>query len=297
MDAARAAKRLPGVEKVSVVYRRTRRYMPADEEELLLAVQDGVEFREQLAPVKYENGTLSCRRTVLGEPDASGRRSPVETDETVAIAADAVIAAVGGRIDENFFKENGIGLDERGPATIVEAIADATRAAGAICDIHNSNHESLNINPDDKPAHEKKGVLCTYCSARGEGGRCLECATVCENCVDVCPNRANVSVLSGGSPQIIHLDGLCNECGNCATFCPYSSAPYRDKFTLFNTQEDFEASENQGFLPLDAEGIRFRVRLNGRVAEICAAEPGVVSEELRRLMLTVLENYRYILPV
>ena len=64
MDTARAAKRNAGVEKVSLVYRRTRRYMPADEEELVMAVEDGVEFAELLAPVKLEQGVLYCKRTV-----------------------------------------------------------------------------------------------------------------------------------------------------------------------------------------------------------------------------------------
>ena len=54
MDTARAAKRNAGVEKVSLVYRRTKRYMPADEEELVMAIEDGVEFAELLAPVKLE---------------------------------------------------------------------------------------------------------------------------------------------------------------------------------------------------------------------------------------------------
>ena len=61
MDTARAAKRTKGVETVSLVYRRTKRYMPADEEELLLAIEDGVEFQELLSPVKLENGRLVCR--------------------------------------------------------------------------------------------------------------------------------------------------------------------------------------------------------------------------------------------
>ena len=79
MDTARAAKRNAGVEKVSLVYRRTRRYMPADEEELVMAVEDGVEFAELLAPVKLENGVLYCKKMVLGDMDASGRRGVVET--------------------------------------------------------------------------------------------------------------------------------------------------------------------------------------------------------------------------
>ena len=82
MDAARAAKRLPGVETVSLVYRRTRRYMPADQEELELALADGVEFRELLAPVDVRDGVLTCRVMELGAPDATGRRSPVDTGRT-----------------------------------------------------------------------------------------------------------------------------------------------------------------------------------------------------------------------
>ena len=79
MDAARAAKRLPGVKKVSLVYRRTKRYMPADQEELELALADGVEFRELLSPVGVKDGVLTCAVMELGAPDASGRRSPVAT--------------------------------------------------------------------------------------------------------------------------------------------------------------------------------------------------------------------------
>ena len=67
MDTARAAKRNAGVEKVSLVYRRTRRFMPADEEELVMAMEDGVEFAELLAPVKLEDKTLYCRKMVLGD--------------------------------------------------------------------------------------------------------------------------------------------------------------------------------------------------------------------------------------
>ena len=61
MDTARAAKRTKGVEHAYLVYRRTKRYMPADEEELVMAVEDGVEFMELLAPVKLENGRLLCK--------------------------------------------------------------------------------------------------------------------------------------------------------------------------------------------------------------------------------------------
>ena len=85
-----------------------------------------------------------------------------------------------------------------------------------------------------------------------EQGRCLECNKVCTSCADVCPNRANVVVqvdgFYGKVSQIIHVDGMCNECGNCAVFCPYDGAPYKDKLTVFWSEEDFEDSTNAGFL-------------------------------------------------
>ena len=66
--------------------------------------------------------------------------------------------------------------------------------------------------------------------------------------MDVCPNRANVEVIVPGKEmaQIVHVDIMCNECGNCKVFCPYNSAPYQDKFTVFATEEEFDAGSNQG---------------------------------------------------
>ena len=83
MDAARSALRL-GAENVYIVYRRTRKEMPAREEEVLHALEEGISFRELTNPVEVlgdENGWikgLRCQVMELGEPDASGRRSPVE---------------------------------------------------------------------------------------------------------------------------------------------------------------------------------------------------------------------------
>jgi putative selenate reductase len=74
MDTARAAKRTHGVENVYLVYRRTKRYMPADEEELLMAVEDGVQFKELLAPSKWEQGALICHKMTLASwmPQGAG---------------------------------------------------------------------------------------------------------------------------------------------------------------------------------------------------------------------------------
>ena len=88
--------------------------MPADEEELAMAVGEGVEFLELAAPVKYENGVLTARKMILGKPDESGRRSPVETDELINIKTDTVIAAVGESVDSEFFTSHGIEVDKKG---------------------------------------------------------------------------------------------------------------------------------------------------------------------------------------
>ena len=78
-----------------------------------------------------------------------------------------------------------------------------------------------------------------------EGSRCVDCNTVCENCTDSCPNRANVVIkLADGRHEIVHIDKMCNECGNCTHYCPYASEPCHDKFTLFQTAEDFVDSKN-----------------------------------------------------
>lgn len=74
MDAARAAIR-SGAASATLVYRRTKRYMPADAEELELAMADGVRFLELAAPVAQENGRLKCERMTLGASDEKGRRA------------------------------------------------------------------------------------------------------------------------------------------------------------------------------------------------------------------------------
>ena len=182
MDTARAAKRNAGVEKVSLVYRRTRRYMPADEEELAMALEDGVEFAELLSPVRQENGVLYCKKMVLGDLDASGRRGVAETDKIIEVPADTVIAAVGEKVPSGFYEANGIALDSRkrpqvnpdtletsirgvyaagdglfGPATVVEGIRDGRKAAEAI--LGKGLAEDLFKLSDEKTIADRKGNL------------------------------------------------------------------------------------------------------------------------------------------
>ena len=100
MDAARTALRM-GAESVTVVYRRGREEMPARKEEIRHAEQEGVKFAFLTNPVRFdgENGWVkdaTCIRMELGEPDASGRRSPVPIEGSeFTVPADMVVVALG----------------------------------------------------------------------------------------------------------------------------------------------------------------------------------------------------------
>ena len=101
MDAARCALRL-GAEEVSVVYRRSLEELPARREEVEHAMEEGIQFRLLNNPIEIigdENGFVSgmkCIRMELGEPDASGRRSPVEIpDSEFLLTCDCVIMSIG----------------------------------------------------------------------------------------------------------------------------------------------------------------------------------------------------------
>ncbi|MFV0441268.1 MAG: putative selenate reductase subunit YgfK, partial [Lachnospirales bacterium] len=113
MDCARSAKRTKGVKTSTIVYRRTKAFMPSSPEEIRLASEDGVEFKELYSPVTFENGKLACDIMELGERDASGRKSVVKTNKVEGLAFDTVIIATGARVNKTIFKDNDILLDSK----------------------------------------------------------------------------------------------------------------------------------------------------------------------------------------
>ena len=113
----------------------------------------------------------------------------------------------------------------------------------------------------------------------------------------VCPNRANVAIKVPGleKHQIIHVDYMCNECGNCKSFCPYDSAPYLDKFTLFMDENDMADSKNQGFTVLDKDAVHCKVRFCGEILDWTLGEETKIPEALQKVMETVCKDYTYLL--
>ena len=313
MDAARLAKR-SGAKNVTLVYRRTRKYMPADEHELALALADGVVFAELAAPVKQADGVLTCEKMVLGEADASGRRSPVGSGEFFDIPCDLVISAVGEQVDDALMAANGIELDKkgrpafktniegvyaagdatRGPATVVEGIADAAAFAAEVIGAPHTYEIPAQAYVTIADAAAKKGVLKMAEYPCQEGQRCLQCKTLCENCVDSCPNRANVAIaMADGKHQIVHVDKMCNECGNCTQFCPYASEPCHDKFSLFQTAEDMVDSHNAGVLFLGGDKVRVRTFGEPKDYDLSDANNGLPAD-LETLIVTLRDKYGYL---
>jgi putative selenate reductase len=230
----------------------------------------------------------------LGEYDSSGRRGIEGTGEKRDLHFDTVIGAVGARVGTEHFTRNNISLNDNGQplvtaacessvpgvyiagdcksgaATVVKAIADGKAAAfDILCKLGLDADFSTAV-PDAPPPiadlYAKKGIIAEALPGSADACRCLSCDTLCEICADVCPNRANVMVdMAAGtegfmhSHQIIHIDRSCNECGNCAAFCPHAGKPYREKLTVFSSEEDFADSENPGFLKTGASSYRLRL--------------------------------------
>ena len=251
MDAARSALRL-GAERVGVVYRRTRKEMPAIEEEIDEAMEEGVTIDYLTQPVALHEDRgdgarrhyrLTCRKMELGRPDDSGRRSPVEIPGSdFDIACHRVILALGQSPDVSVFPEGTevregtqlLGLLE----TPVFAIGDLATRDGTVASAIGSGRRS---------AVHIHGVL------SGEQVRITEHAEALRD-VDVWHDEvihadamklhlferqpaAEGESLSVGERRStfdeIHMGlddaseatrclscGVCNECDFCCTYCP-----------------------------------------------------------------------------
>lgn len=164
MDCVRTARRL-GFQDVNLLYRRTEAEMPADRHEIKEAKEEGVAFHFLVAPVEImaQDGRVTgikCQRMELGEPDSSGRRSPVVVEGSeYVIPCDAVIPAVGQKcVVDSVFPEKDVltawktlvvnqttfqtdkktvfggGDCATGPATLIAALAAGKNAARYIAD-------------------------------------------------------------------------------------------------------------------------------------------------------------------
>jgi heterodisulfide reductase subunit A2 len=255
MDAARTAKRR-GARSVTVIYRRTESEMPAYPDEIKEAKEENIQISFLAVPVKILKKEdkltgLECTRTRLGAPDASGRRRPEPVaNSNFAIGCDVLIPAIGQAVETGWYgngsypeltvrktvKTDPVRLNTtiphvfaggdavRGPATVIEAVADGHRAALGIhayiqgidvqkdarLEHHNGDKEGkwldIPVNPVIRK-REVKGHASPGERARGfsevsagfsenqallEAERCLNCGACseCMACVEACEVKA-----------------------------------------------------------------------------------------------------------
>ncbi|MGI6432300.1 MAG: putative selenate reductase subunit YgfK [Sphaerochaetaceae bacterium] len=325
IDSARAALRVRGVKEVHLLYRRGASQMPADKEEVKHALEEGVQFHFLTNPHALDNqGNLECQIMRLGEADASNRPRPIPTGQTTTFTIDTLISAIGEQVDSDHLKSLGIknkkgvyliGDAATGPSSIALCIASAFEAVQTA--LHDSEWRQLLWQTTEEKEtffsaiRAKRGKLLLPLSpadgidafGQQEASRCLQCNYICDKCVEVCPNRANVAIdvrrysdLFDNPFQIIHLDALCNECGNCTTFCPYLGSPYRNKLTLFSTKEDFDSSKNNGFFVLATHIVlRLGSLVEQHPIDTNAQMLSIKEPQLRALIGEVILNHSYLL--
>jgi len=175
MDAVRTARRL-GAQRAMIVYRRSEQEMPARIEEIKHAKEEGIEFLTLHNPIEYEGDEsgrvkrMRLQKMMLGEPDASGRRSPVEIPGAVeTIDVDAVIVSIGVSPNPLIPSSiNGLSVSKwgtlvvddhlqtsipaiyaggdivRGGATVILAMGDGRKAAAAMDDYLRSKKNQKN---------------------------------------------------------------------------------------------------------------------------------------------------------
>ncbi|MBW2563585.1 MAG: FAD-dependent oxidoreductase, partial [Deltaproteobacteria bacterium] len=161
IEAARASVRL-GVKSVTIIYRRTRKEMPADPHEIEQALEEGVILKTLTIPVEFEGradglARVKCIKMKLGDVDASGRPRPIPVDGSdFLINADTAIISIGQKADISYGVGGNLKLNQRGtieveaggqtnifgvyasgdvvsgPSTVVEAMASGRRAARTI---------------------------------------------------------------------------------------------------------------------------------------------------------------------
>jgi putative selenate reductase len=151
-------------------------------------------------------------------------------------------------------------------------------------------------------------------TARDEAARCLQCDELCNVCVTVCPNRANMGfaleptafkVQQAGPVgdgveitdletvrveqrfQVLNIGDYCNECGNCTTFCPTNGSPYLDKARFHVTAESFASSQRGYYFSSDN---RLECRQNDGNASIEITADGFVYEN-EAVRVTMAKDY------
>ncbi|MEZ5197452.1 MAG: putative selenate reductase subunit YgfK [Bacteroidales bacterium] len=256
MDAARTAYRLVGKNgKVTILYRRTIKQMPADIGEIKAVLEEGMEILELTLPIKVNTKdghvvSLTCIRMKLDDGDPSGRPRPIEIEGSeFDLEFDTVIPAIGQDLDIDFMdhtllkSEPGIyetkipnvfigGDALRGASTAINAIADGRKAAEKIMSKAQIIH-SIKL-PDARPQSDFN-TLMTKRMIKVHSVHIQETSLA---------KRKNFDLVSGSleANEALHEAArclLCDElCNTCVTVCPNLALfPYTIDPVNYNLQK------------------------------------------------------------
>ena len=172
VDCARAARRM-GALDVTIVYRRSRKEMPALAEDVASALAEGIEIAFLTAPVRLISGSgrvskMEAVRMELGEPDTSGRPRPVPVKGSeFTLSVDTVIAAVGQAPDVGFLGELGVRVNKKGMID-VSPETGATTVAGVFAGGDSAGTKAFVA---DAIGSGKIGALAISCFLEGKDAR------------------------------------------------------------------------------------------------------------------------------
>ena len=243
IDAARTAWRLVSPEggSVTVLYRRTRREMPAEAEEIVSMLAEGVQLVELCAPtaMRLEEGrvvAVVAERMRLGEPDQSGRRRPVRIpDSTFEVPVDTLIGAIGQDVIPDFITDPAVlktdgttyetgmpkvfagGDAVRGAATVIEAIGDGRKAAESITRVA-MQRDGLAPTQLTKQvnAAQHQQLRATRCYGR----EVPETGASSRGCFDLVTRTLTPEEAKIEASRCLFCDDVCDQ---CVTVCPNRS--------------------------------------------------------------------------
>lgn len=262
IDAARVSRRMGA--DVTILYRRTRTEMPAIDEEVVGAMEEGIniEFLAAPAAIHSNNGTatgMKCQRMELGEPDDSGRRRPVPIDgDTFDLDFTCLIAAVSqapdfkgfegfieGRdwfkVDEKYkTKEDNVytGGDDVNLGLVIDAIAHGRVAAMAIHEMI-TGEKMPAVSPEGEVLGKDKMIFSYYKEAGRQPYKEAAVEDRLKSMVaEIVSTYTNEEAIA--ETKRCMSCGMCFDCGTCWSYCQDNAIvkPYV-KGELYGVKEEF----------------------------------------------------------
>ncbi|MEE9190732.1 MAG: putative selenate reductase subunit YgfK [Candidatus Neomarinimicrobiota bacterium] len=266
IDAARTAQRLvKDGGRVIILYRRTRKEMPADQDEIEDAIKEGIDLHELVSPIKVnlrnkEIESITCNQMRLGEPDVDGRKSTIPIpNSTIEIPVDTIIPAIGQKVVVDFLPGSTLLVDQksfltqipnvfaggdaiRGASTLIEATADGQKVAEKIIKSHLEIVESI-----PAPESQRRMSLTSYKInySRREYSQFPKHDDDGNNLnFNVLHASVSLEIAHKEAQRCLYCDDVCSICvGVCPNFANLSFTAEPHKYTIQNFRANDDSVE------------------------------------------------------